>query len=121
MVRGPVECLAAPYRFSYDGDAKVELTGLVSVEKTALLSNEWFGPRGYFMTFGDFEGVARLLAPAAPPVVLLWPCPGVRFMSSTGGRWSRWPPSRSKKNCMCAERITRFSSHMSTLSVVARV
>jgi hypothetical protein len=73
MVRGPVECLAAPYRFSYDGDAKVELTGLVSVEKTALLSNEWVGPRGYFMTLGDFERVDRLLGRPAPPVVRIWP------------------------------------------------
>jgi len=73
------------------------------------------------MTLGDFERVDRLLGRPAPPVVRIWPWPWVRIMSSTGGRWSRWTPSRSKKNCMCAERITRFSSHMSTLSVVARV
>src|SRR5674476_469880 len=67
MVRGPVECLAAPYRFSYDGDAKVELTGLVSVEKTALLSNEWLGPRGYFMLLHDLGRLRAGRSAVGPP------------------------------------------------------
>lgn len=121
MVRGPVECLAAPYRFSYDGDAKVELTGLVSVERTRLTFKRVARPERLLHDLGRLRAGRSAVGP---------PCAssGVHLAVTLGedhvfyGRTVVSLDSEPlEEELHVRGRITRFSAHMTTLSVVACV